>query len=345
MGIGDKTLILSKGQVAQIAPKVDVLKTVEEVLAGHSLGTVVMPPKLSLNLGEDGSWPNYDAFINAMPAYVGKYDIAGIKFAGGFWQNPNIGWPSIMATIILNNPHNGAPLAIMDGELITSLRTGASVAVGFKYLWPESRPAKLTIFGAGNQGKTSLLMCSQCLTLHKVIVSDISPKALDGYQSWVQKQVLAIKDLPISYVQDAKQAATGAELLVTATPAKSPFLKREWLDSASVIAVIGSYQEVEDRVILEADIRVVDNISQALHRGNLRSLVEAGKISRDDIYAEIGDIVAGKVKYQYTSGKKVLYLPIGMGSEDVAVAYQVWQEAVKMGIGTKVDMEYYRSML
>lgn len=345
MNIENETLILSKSQVARAAAKVDILKTVEEVLAGHGLGTVLLPPKISLNLGEDGNWPNYDGYLNAMPAYVGQYDIAGIKFAGGFWQNTNIGWPSIMAVIILNDPRNGAPLAIMDGEWITSLRTGASVAVGFKYLWPESRPASLTIFGAGNQGKTSLLMCSQCLTLHKVVVCDISPKALDNYQSWVQKQGPAIKGIPISYVEDVKQAAAGADLLVTATPAKSPFLKQEWLDSASVIAAIGSYQEVEDRVVLEADIRVVDNISQALHRGNLRPLVDAGRITRNDIYAEIGDIVAGKVKYQYTAGKKVLYLPIGMGSEDIAVAYQVWREAVKMGIGTKVDLEHYRSML
>jgi len=97
--------------------------------------------------------------------------------------------------------------------------------------------------------------------------------------------------------------------------------------------------------MLEADIRIVDNISQAMHRGNLHPLVAAGKLSRDDVYAEIGDIIAGKARYQYTAGKKVLYIPIGMGSEDIAVAYQVWQEAVKMGIGTKVDLEYYPSML
>jgi len=181
--------------------------------------------------------------------------------------------------------------------------------------------------------------------MRKVVVCDISSEALDGFQGWVQKQCPAIKNLPISYVQDAKQAAMGADLLVTATPAKSPFLKWEWLDSASIIAAIGSYQEVEDGVILGADIRVVDNISQALHRGSLRPLVDAGKLTHNDIYAEIGDIIVGKVKYKYTAGKKVLYIPIGMGSEDIAVAYQVWREAVAMGLGTKVDLEYYRSML
>jgi ornithine cyclodeaminase/alanine dehydrogenase len=345
MNTEKETLMMSKGQVAQAVTSVDIIKTIEEVLAGHSQGTVVLPPKISLNLGEDGNWPHYNGFINAMPGYIGKYDIAGIKFAGGFWQNVDLGLPSIMAVIILNNPHNGAPLAIMDGELITSLRTGATVAVGFKYLWPHSHPANLSIFGAGNQGKTSLLMCSKCLSLNKVVICDINPKALDGYQSWVQRQDQTIKGLTISYELDMKQAASGADLLVTATPAKSPFLKQDWLDSASVIAAIGSYQEVEDRVILEADIRVVDNIHQALHRGNLCNLVDTGKITKKDIYGEIGDIVAGKDKYQYTKGKKVLYVPIGMGSEDIAVAYQAWQEAIKMGIGTKVDLEYYQSIL
>ena len=340
-----ETLILSKSQVAQAVAKVDIIKTVEEVLIGRSTGNVILPPKISLNLGEDGSWPNYDAFLNAMPSYVGKYDIAGIKFAGGFWQNAKLGLPSIMATIILNDPHNGAPLAIMDGELITSLRTGAAVAVGFKYLWPQSRSATLTIFGAGLQGRTSLLMCSKCLNLNKVIICDIRPEALESCQAWVQKQDPSIRNLTISYEQDVKQGALRADLLVTATSAKSPFLKQDWLDSASVVVAAGSYQEIEDRVILEADIRVVGNIPQSLHRGNLRYLAEAGKITEKDIYAEIGNIITGKAKYEFNSRNKVYYGASGMGAYDVAVAYQVWQEALKIGIGTKVDLEYYLNML
>ena len=121
--------------------------------------------------------------------------------------------------------------------------------------------------------------------------------------------------------------------------------QQAWLDSVSIIAAIGSYQEVEDSVILEADIRIVDSISQVLHRGSLHTLVEAGKLCRDDIYSEIGDIISGKKKYQYDSAKKVLYIPIGMGSEDIAVAYQVWQEAASVGLGTNVDLESYCSVL
>ena len=132
-----ETLLLSKKDVEALVAIPDAVRIVEEVYAGHADGTVVMPPKLSLDLGESGRWPHFDWYVNSMPAYIGKDNVAGVKIIGGFFANVGTKIPSIMGLIVLIDPVTGVPLAIMDGTYITALRTGASVAVGAKYLSQE----------------------------------------------------------------------------------------------------------------------------------------------------------------------------------------------------------------
>ena len=143
-----ETLLLSQKDVAQLLTMKDVVEIVENTFRGMGEGTVVNPTKVGLDLGEVAPWPPYRGFMNAMPAYVGWLDSAGIKWAGGFLDNQQVGLPYISSMILLIDPKTGQFRAVMDGALITNLRTGGQSAVPLKYLHP-GKAFRLGLFGAG----------------------------------------------------------------------------------------------------------------------------------------------------------------------------------------------------
>src|SRR5512139_519800 len=124
-----ETLLLSQKQVEQLVTMTDVVEVVEKTFKGMGEGTVVNPTKVGLDLGEVAPWPPYKGFMNAMPAYVGWQDSAGLKWVGGFRDNAAHGLPFLAAMILLIDPRTGQFLSILDGALITNLRTGAQAAV------------------------------------------------------------------------------------------------------------------------------------------------------------------------------------------------------------------------
>ena len=158
-----------------------VLRIVERVYRSHGEGKVIMPTKITLDLGEGRPWPPYKGFMNAMPAYLGDVDIAGIKWAGGFKDNYKVGLPYLSGMILLINPQNGAFIAVMDGTYITAVRTGAASAVCAKAL-ARKDASVLGIIGAGVQGRMHLRAFQQVFQLKEVRIFDIKEKAVESYR-------------------------------------------------------------------------------------------------------------------------------------------------------------------
>ena len=144
--------LLSQSDVEKLVTMKDIVEILDKTYRGMGEGTVVNPAKGTLDLGESGPYPPYHADINSMPAYVGWVDTAGIKWAGGWMDNPAQGLPYVSAIIVLVNPRNGIFTGVMDGTLITNLRTGAQTAVALKYLYPGRKSLSVGLFGAGVQG-------------------------------------------------------------------------------------------------------------------------------------------------------------------------------------------------
>ncbi len=330
--MGKETLILTQGDLQGLVTMREVVETVEKVFKGHGQGRVVMPPKMTLDLGETGNWPNYRAGINAMPAYVGALDVAGIKWAGVFQQNAEKGLPSVVATIILNDPHTGLVLSVMEGAWITALRTGAATAVGAKYL-AQAGADTVAIIGAGTQGRYQLRALASVFTLKEVKVYDIRKEASTSYVEEMSQEL----DLHIRPQTNLKDAVTGADIVVTCTMTREPFLNGEWLGAGSFVSALGSFEEIYDNVVLQADKIVVDNLAQSQHRGSLAKKFERSVLKVEDVYGELGDIVAATKVGRANDKEKILLEPVGMGSEDIAVASLLYQRAQERGIGLKVD--------
>lgn len=325
----NSTLLITQEEIQSVLDLPSVLDIVERTYRFHGEGKVVLPPKLTLDLGEGAPWPPYQAFMNTMPAYLGDVDVAGIKCVGGFRGNPAKGLPYITGTILLINPQNGMLIAVLEGAYITALRTGAASAVFAKFL-ARKDSSVLAIIGAGTQGRMHLRELSQVFNLTEVRVADIDAARQQEYCRSMASEVR----VNIRAMQSHEEAVRGADIVCTLTAATEPLVRKEWLKKGGLVIGGGSYQELEADVILKADKIVIDNWAQASHRGALAGLVEAGKLRHENIYADIFEIVAGRKAGRETDDEDIVGVPVGLGSLDIACAYEAYQRVAKQGAGT-----------
>ena len=326
------TVLLSRSEVKSLMTMKEVVEIAEKTFKGFGEGTTINPTKVGLDLGETAEYPPYEGFMNAMPAYVGWLDTAGIKWAGGFLgERKKLGLPYITSLILLIDPRVGNFKAVMDGEWITSMRTGAQTAVSLKYLH-KGPSIRLGLYGAGGQGHTQTEAVAAVFDIEEVRVFDINRESALKYA----EDMKGIVKGKVTVVDDPRDAAWG-DAIVCVTQSKEKFLRNEWIARGTNVFPMGSYHEVDDDFILSADRVIVDHVGQCLHRGALKGLVEAGKFQESDIDATIGEVVAGKKPGRLSDGDRVLCIPIGTGAMDIAVATVILKRAKEKGLGGHFD--------
>lgn len=311
----EPTRLFSVDDIAGMIQMDDALATVESVFRAHGEGRVSMPAKITLDLGKFG----LEAWHNAMPAYIEPVRAAGIKWAGGYALNQSRGLPYVMALIILQDPATGYPLAVMDGSHITNMRTGAAAAVCVRHYHPQAEV--VAFVGGGTQARFALDALVRLLTIREVRVYDLNPVTSAAY----------CKDAKGRYGLNAiasptvEEAVRGADVVITVTYADGPLVQAEWLRPGSTAISMGSYQEFDDAAILNADKIVVDSWDQCAHRGELKRFAEDGRLTRRDIFAEVGETVAGIRPGRESESENIFVVPIGLGSHDIALAHLAFE--------------------
>ena len=307
-----------------------VMEAVEKASWALNAGQVTIPHKIVMVLppGERDR-----GRMNALAAYIaGDWEVAGIKWIPGFPKNPyERGLPRANALIILNNTQNGLPLVVMDGTLISAMRTGAVGGIGAKYLARKDSEI-VGMIGMGVQART------QSMAL-KEVLPDL--KEIRGYRRTKErafKDAEDIKNLTGIHVKVAdtpREAVEEADIIVTMTLADEPIVKNDWVKRGSLFIHLGSYTEEEYNVVFNSDKIVVDDWKTVKYRKTpiLAKMFDKGLINDEDIYANLDEIVAGKKPGRETDDERIFFLPIGIAHEDIAVASIVYKRAEKMGIG------------
>jgi len=327
------TKLLNQKIVMELAGIKEIVEICDTTFQGLGNQTVINPAKVGLDLGEVAEYPPYQGFMNAMPAYIGWTDTAGLKWAGGnLGERKNLGLPYISSLIMLIDPRVGNFICVMDGAYITNARTGAQTAIALKYIYnggsAERKTIKLGLYGAGMQGLTQTLAISQLFDITGVHIYDISKEAMKRYREEVKNVVQG----EITLCTTPREAACG-DVIICVTTSKEKFLRDEWVKPGTIVFPMGSYQECDDALILNADKIVVDHIEQCLHRGALKNLYEEGRVTENDIFATIGELSIGKKTVKDYPDGKIVCIPIGTGAMDIAVASVVYSKALEKGIG------------
>lgn len=329
------TKVFTIDEVKSVIDMKDVVESVDHTFKGLGEGTVINPTKVTLDLGENAPYPPYEGFFNAMPAYIGYQDVAGIKWVGGILgQRKKAGLPFISGMILLANPRLGTFKAVMDGAYITNLRTGAQTAVALKHIFKNRKSLNIGLYGAGMQGHTQTEAIAEVFDIDKLYVYDVYKPSAEKFKADMAGTVKG----EIILCDDPKTPTEDVDAVITVTQAKDGFLKAEWIKPGTVVLPMGSYKETEDEVILQSDAIVVDHVGQALHRGALKTLADEGKLTPDSITTTIGDLALGSYDLGDVSDKRILCLPIGTGAMDVAIAQIAYERMTAKGMGVDFNI-------
>lgn len=328
------TLLLNEEQVRDLISVSDINKIVDKTFIDFGENKVVNPTKVTLDLGETGNWPQYEGFMNSMPAYVNWLDVAGQKWVGGFGgKRKEANLPYITAQIQLIDPQLGTFTSVMEGSYISNMRTGSQAAVALKYLGKKDS-VTIGMYGAGLQARKAVMCIADLFDIDCLVVWNHRKVTAEKFKEEMAEYVSG--DIIVCDPEHPEQAAQN-DALFTFTPAQEPFITKEMVKPGTIVFPMGSFEEVTEELILSADKLIVDHIDQALHRGVLKPMTKAGKISEEDVYCTLGELAAGKKSLDNIDNEVVICIPIGTGALDVAVAEVVRRRAEEQGIGTHFD--------
>lgn len=308
---------------------------VEKVLSLEDKGKVVHPHKTAMRWGDEASEYEFGR-INCMPGYVGgEIDTAGIKWIGSAPKNIEQGLPRASALTILNDPITKFPTAVMDGTVISAIRTGACGGVAVKYLVKKDA-AVLGLYGAGVQSRTQLMAA---LTVRPSIrqvklydpMRDRAEKFADEMsRDW--KVVIQVTDKP-------EDAAKGVDCIITATMSVKPVCLYKWMAPKGLTVLNIGGVEYDDDVVLKADKTYADSIDAVVDRNGdtIAHMINEGRFSMDRFYSDLGPVI-NKKKEGRTGDEFIYFASVGSGLFDIAVAARVLKEAEKQNIGTMLTL-------
>ena len=322
-----KTLILSATDVAGLVDIGSAMRAVEGAFREYGRGRVQMPAKIYLHLDR------YGGDFRAMPAYIERTGACTLKWVNVHPMNRRFGLPTVMAVIIVSDPKTALPLCIMDGTRVTDLRTGAAGGVAAKYL--ARRDSRLVgLVGCGAQARTQLAALRRVFRLEAVKVWSPERPCAARFVGEVRRTGLAA-----AAARDARECVRDCDIIVTTTPSRKPIVKAAWLKRGAHINAIGAdapgKQELESAILKRAKI-VVDAWEQASHSGEINVPVKKGVITKNDIYADIGQVVVGRKKGRSSDTETTVFDSTGLAIQDVAVAELVYRTALRQGIGKRV---------
>ncbi len=330
-----RTLILTGKQVKKLLDMKDVLGAVENAFKHKGLGKVQMPPKVYL------FYQKFNGDLRTMPSYVEDMDVSAVKIVNVHPDNPKThGMRTVMAVLVLVSPHTGQPLAFMDATHITDMRTGGASAIASKFL-ARPAPKVLGIIGAGNQARTQMLaLITQFGHFDEVRVYDMFPEKTKSlvreFRRHYKEQIGKVKA-----VSEAKAAVVDSDIVVTCTSSRQPIVHDEWVKPGTHFNCIGAdapgKQEMDPKILKRAFL-VIDDWEQASHSGEINVPLSKNELTKEDVDAEIGQVVAGLKPGRKDDQEITVFCSTGLAVQDCLTAKLAYDAAIQQKIGRSVQI-------
>lgn len=328
--LGKDFLFLSDKDVRRILTPKDSVRFVEDSIRDLGLGKAI-EEKFYLPV------ERHDGFVKTMACYYEPMEVHMTKIFSLFRNNPTKhGLQSVNTLIVVTDPRTGVPVAVMNGDWITALKTAGATAAAANHLAKRSSGI-VGIVGAGVQGRSHLLSLSQVFKIEEARIADISSRARETYVREMRK----ICDFNIVGVDSIEQAVRGVDISAVITTADEPLVKPDWIEPGLFIAKAGSFQELDPAAIMAIDKLVVDSWKYTVEYKRVKELTtlsDSGVISREKIYGELPEILAGKKSGRQTDQEKILFVSIGFGVDNAALAGFVYKRALRRGIGKRLPL-------
>jgi thiomorpholine-carboxylate dehydrogenase len=297
-------MYISEQEVRAVLTYEALIPAIRHALMDYSAGLVEQPARMILRAGNAEGFKN--GWFAVMPVIAG--DVMGVKTVTFFPGNAELGLHTHMAVIELLRRSTGEPLAVMDGRLITEMRTAAVSAVALAALAPTTATS-LGILGSGVQARSHI----QALRLVRPELTDI--------RIWSRTPANAerLADETGAHVVPIEEAAA-ADVVLTVTASPGPVLEGRWLSAHALVLAVGAtgstLRELDDEAMLSSYVVAESRSCAERESGDVR-------LSGAKVQAEIGEILSGTAAAP--TGRRIVFKSVGMAIEDLVGARIVWQ--------------------
>lgn len=318
-------ILLSRHDVEQCLDVRQGIEAMRFAFDALGRGLVEMPPRAVTPVGESAHL--------SMPCYIGGDEpVLCMKVVTFFPSNPSRGEPTTQAVILMSDPLTGAPVAMMDAEYVTLVRTGAVSALATEFLARESART-LGVFGTGEVGFYQVAAVKEVRVIDNVFVNSLDPSQGREFCERVESEL----GVPAMFVTEPSTLVEQSDVICLATSSKNPVLHGEHVRPGTHVNGVGSFRPdmAETDVEFVSNARVfVDQISAAqVGAGEILAAVEAGAFSWVDAI-ELQRLVLGDCEGR--RGDEVTFFKsVGLAVQDAAVARIVFTRAVELGLGTE----------
>ncbi|SDP30790.1 ornithine cyclodeaminase family protein [Desulforhopalus singaporensis] len=323
-------LFFSGDDLSKILTMDKCIEAMKGAFAALSSGEAIMPLRTGLEMEAENSTALF------MPVYLPAISKVGVKSITLARNNPGKGLPLIHAMITVFDAASGMPLAVMDGEVITAMRTGAVSGLATALL-ARSDATCAAIIGTGPQGATQLEAVCAARDINRAYVFDIQQQRAEAFAAKMAEK-LNIEVIPATSPDTLKKA----DVICTATSSNNPVFMDENVKSGAHINGVGSYKpdmaEIDPRTIARAKV-VVDQTQACLSEaGDILQPIEQGLITADHIHGQLGDIVTGKVVARENSDEITVFKSVGVAVQDLITADLAIKMAKELGVGLDIAL-------
>jgi alanine dehydrogenase len=323
------TLLLRRSDIERLLSLRECIDAVDEIFRMQGEGKVPTPGILGVKAPGGGLHVKAGLLPGQRNYLVAKLNA---NFPG---NNAHFGLPTIQGMIAVFDAENGIPLAILDSIDITIKRTAAASAVAAKYL-ARKESSVATICGCGQQGRTQLRAVLLVLPLTKVYAFDVNERAAIDFRNELSPEL----KVDIELVRDLASAIQKSDVCITCTTANESFVCKEDVRPGTFIAAVGAddehKQEIDSGLIASAKV-VADSLEQSCAIGDMHHAIAKGLMRKEDVYAELCEIVAGQKIGRVADDEIIVFDSTGVAIEDAAAAAAVYERALANGIGTDFD--------
>lgn len=304
-------------------------RIVEEAFLKYGRGDVMFPSKISQIFDE--STQNR---INCMPATLLADRVSGMKWVSVFPSNASQGLQNVSGIIVLSEIETGFPIAVIDGTLLTSVRTAAVGCVAAKYLAP-SKVETIGFIGAGSEAKMHFVLLKHMFpTIKECRVSSRKAVTEEAFISALQDATSDVKFVACG--GDSFKSANDADIVITAISGQAPVLKAKDITKGCLYIHVGGWED-EFAVVEKADKIVCDEWESCKHRTQTISrMYVQGLLKDEDIYADLKDIISGKKICRENDDEFIYFNSVGLSFIDLNFANETYKLAKEMGFGQDI---------
>ena len=326
-----KVLVLGETEVRRLLPMDACIEAMADVLRALGRGEAEQPLRAILRP------PGAPGLMATMPAWRGGPEAAfGVKIVGVFPGNVAQGRDAHQGAVALFSGKTGDALAFLNASAITAIRTAAVSGVATRLLAREDA-GDLALIGSSVQAATHLEAMASVRKLRRVRVASRDPERARGFVSRQQGRFA----FPMEAMAGVEGAVRGADLVVTATSAATPVLKREWVSAGAHMNVVGASlpdrREVDGATLAASSLFVDRRESTLNEAGDYLLALREGAIAEGHIRAELGDLLNGRHAGRASRDEITLFKSLGLAVEDLAAAALVFRRAQEAGEGQWVE--------